>query len=270
MKASLLGLAMAAALIAAPAMAADMPMAAPTAPVPVWNWTGFYVGVNAGYGQNDPTGDRTCVNPAGIVFGAGCTLNIQGHVVKPGGALAGGTAGYNVQSGKVVFGIETDLQWSDIKASASVLIRPATPVCCYNAADNLNWFGTTRGRIGFLATPQLLAYATGGVIYGNESVVARTSFPVSGFNYPATGSSTRTGGVVGAGLEYAFTNSISAKVEGLYYDMGVLNVSFLCPAGATTCTPGYRESGVFAERGFLVRGGLNWHFNLAGPVVARY
>lgn len=267
MKASLLGLAMA--LIAAPAMAADMPMAASPAPVPVWNWSGFYVGVNAGYGQNDPTGDRTCINPAGVAFGVGCSQNIQSHIVRPAGALAGGTAGYNVQSGKIVFGIETDLQWSDIKASSNVLFRPAAPVCCFNASDNLSWFGTARGRIGFLATPQLLAYATGGVIYGNERVVATTSFPVAGFGYPASGSSTRTGGVVGAGLEYAFTSNVSAKVEGLYYDMGVLSVTFLCPAGATTCTPGFREGGVFAERGYIVRGGLNWHFNLAGPVVAR-
>jgi outer membrane immunogenic protein len=269
MKAGLLGLAIAAVLIAAPAMAADMPVAAPPAPVPAWNWTGFYIGVNAGYGQNDPTGDRTCINPAGIVFGAGCSQNIQGHAIRPAGALAGGTAGYNFQFDKIVLGIETDVQWSDIKASSSVLIRPAAPVCCFNASDNLNWFGTTRGRIGFLATPQLLAYATGGFIYGNENVVATTAFP-SGFAYPATGSSTRTGGVVGAGLEYAFTNNISAKVEGLYYDMGVLSVSFLCPAGATNCTPGYREGGAFSERGYMVRGGLNWHFNLAAPVAARY
>src|SRR5689334_19306937 len=79
------------------AYAADMAVKArPLPPAPVWNWTGFYVGVNAGYGQNDSTGDRTCFNPAGVFFGPGCTANIVGHTLQPSGALAGGTAGYNV------------------------------------------------------------------------------------------------------------------------------------------------------------------------------
>lgn len=251
------------------ASAADMPMKAPLPVAPVWDWTGFYIGLNGGYGQNDSTGDRTCINPAGVFFGGGCTPNIVGHVFTPSGALFGGTAGYNVQSGSFLYGVETDIQWSDIKASATVPIGLPTPVGNYIASDDLRWFGTVRGRVGVLAIPQLLVYATAGFIYGNESMVATTAFP-GGTTYPVNASSTRGGGVVGVGLEYAFTHSFSAKLEGLFYDMGTLRPSFLCPAGATTCTPGFNEGGSFAEQGFMVRGGLNWHFNLAGPIQARY
>jgi outer membrane immunogenic protein len=250
--------------------AADMPVKARPPVIPTWDWSGFYVGLNGGYGQNDSTGDRTCINPAGAFFGAGCTPNIVGHVFTPSGALFGGTAGYNIQAGSFLYGVETDIQWSDIKASATVPIGlAAAPSGVYIASDDLRWFGTLRGRIGFLPAPQLLIYATGGLIYGNENVAATTSFSPT-FGYPSAASSTRAGGVVGVGAEYAFTHDFSAKVEGLFYDMGTISPSFLCPAGATTCTAGFNEGGSFDAKGFIVRGGLNWHFNLAGPIQARY
>ena len=250
--------------------AADMPVKAPPPVAPVWSWTGFYVGLNGGYGQNDFTGDRTCINPAGAFFGSGCTPNIVGHVLTPSGALFGGTAGYNVQTGSFLYGFETDIQWSDIKASATVPVGlPAAPPGNYIASEDLRWFGTARGRIGVLPAPQLLVYATGGVIYGNENMVATTAFN-GGFTYPVAASSTRVGGVIGVGVEYAFTHNFTAKLEGLFYDMGTLYPGFLCPAGATTCSTGFNEGGAFSERGFIVRGGLNWHFNLAGPIQARY
>lgn len=273
MKKSIIGLIAIGALIAAPAMAADMgmPVKAPPAPVaPAYSWTGFYLGVEGGGGWNNATGERTCYNPAGVFFGPGCTPNAQGHVVSPSGGLFGGTAGYNLQSGSIVYGVETDIQWSDIKATSTVPIGLGAPAGTYTATDNLDWFGTARGRIGFLVTPQLLAYATGGVIYGNESLATTTVIFADGHIYPATASTTRAGGVVGGGLEYAFAGNLSAKIEGLYYDMGTVNLAFTCPAGATTCSPGYTEGGRFAEKGVIVRGGLNWHFNWGGPIATRY
>ena len=252
------------------ASAADLPMKAPPPVVPAWNWSGFYIGLNGGYGQNEFTGDRTCVDPAGnILFGRGCTPNIFGHVVRPSGGVFGGTAGYNVQSGSFLYGFETDIQWSGIRASNTVPIGVPVATGLYTASDDLRWFGTARGRIGVLPMPQMLFYVTGGVIYGNENMVATTAFP-GGTIYPVNASSTRAGGVFGVGLEYAFTHNVTAKLEGLFYDMGTVFPSFLCPAGAATCTPGFQEGGAFAERGFIVRGGLNWHFNLAGPVQAQY
>ena len=256
-------------LLGTPALAADMPVKAPPPPAPVWSWTGFYIGADAGYAWNQGTGGRTCVNPAGMAFGSGCTLNIENSIISQRGGLVGGEAGYNIQSGIFLAGIETDIQWSDIKASATAQLGSlASPTCCYLASANMDWFGTTRFRVGFLPTQSLLLYITGGAIYGHESVSGVTNFITSGFIYPATASTVRGGVIGGAGLEYAFNWNLSAKVEGLVYDMGNINAVFACPAGATTCTPGFREGGTFAARGVIARAGLNWHFG--GPVVANY
>jgi len=238
--------------------AADLVYKSPAPPT--GSWTGFYFGIDGGYGWNQRTGDRYCINPAGVLFGTGCSPNEVSSVFSPSGGLVGGEAGYNWQTGVVVTGMETDIQWSGIRASTVVPIATAIPGGTYTATDNLSWFGTTRGRIGFLATPQLLAYATGGIIYGRENVSALTT-PGNGFLYPSAASTTRAGGVVGAGLEYAFAANFSAKIEGLYYDMGTLTTTFACPAGATTCAAGYTEGGNFAVRGAILRGGLNLHFN---------
>jgi outer membrane immunogenic protein len=263
-----------AALIGTPALAADMPLKAPPAPVaPAWSWTGFYVGLNGGYGWNKSTGDSFCINPAGALGGIGCDTGVTG-VVRPHGGLFGGQIGYNWQSNSIVYGLETDIQWSGIKGTAS-----AVDLCCngipgpagiVTATSNLQWFGTFRGRLGVLASPNALLYVTGGLIYGHETVSNVLLFP-SGFNYPAAASSTRAGGTVGGGLEYAFTPTFSGKVEGLWYDMGHLSDTFTCPAGALTCAPGYTEGAKYNFSGAIVRGGLNWHFNLGGgPVAARY
>jgi len=259
MKKAVLGIIAIAAVIGTPALAADIALKAPPPPPPAASWTGFYIGIDGGSGFSDFTGDRTCVNPSGVSFGPGCTQNIVGAVVSPSGGLFGGTAGYNFQSGKVVYGIETDIQWSGIKASSTVSIGVPTPTGSYTATDNLNWFGTTRGRIGLLASPNLLLYGTGGVIYGQDSVTALTFFP-SGNNYPAAASTTRAGGVVGAGFEYAFAGHLSVKLEGLYYDMGTLNSSFTCPVGAPLSTVVFTEGGIFKISGAIMRAGLNWHF----------
>jgi outer membrane immunogenic protein len=134
----------------------------------------------------------------------------------------------------------------------------------------LRWFGTVRGRLGWLATPQLLLFATGGVIFGEQRLSAVTSFPAPAFfGYPASSSSTRAGGIGGVGAEYLFSKNWSAKIEGLYYDMGSQESTYTCPAGSASCTPGFREGGYFAERGYMIRAGVNWHFN-PGPVIAKY
>jgi len=270
MKRILFGIAAITAIIATPALAADMPLKAPPMPPAVWNWTGFYVGVDGGYGWNRSTGDNTDINPAGVVFGPGAG-GPTGTAVSPRGGLVGGEAGYNWQHGTFLFGVETDLQWSHIQQANTVnapccepaLASPAgTDLWSVNA--NLDWFGTTRGRIGFLPDPRLLLYVTGGAIYGEAKLTGNwfaSATPT--FSYPSAASSTRAGGVVGAGVEYALTQNLSAKGEVLFYDMGTLTSSFTCPAGATTCSPGYTAQGAFRVEGTMARVGLNYHF--VGP-----
>jgi outer membrane immunogenic protein len=232
-------------------------------PPPVFSWTGWYVGINGGYGWSNSTGDSFCITPGGALNGVGCDSPNTG-VVRPRGGFVGGQAGYNRQTNAIVYGIETDIHWSDIKSSNSV-----TDLCCnpgavptgiFNATSKLDWFGTFRGRLGVLATPKALLYVTGGLIYGHESTSALLTYTPTNF-YPNSASTTRAGGTVGAGLEYAFTPNLSGKVEGLWYDMGSLTSSFICPAGATTCTAGYTIGSTFKFSGEMVRGGLNWKFN---------
>jgi outer membrane immunogenic protein len=254
-------------LFATAASAADLPARtytkAPAIAAPIFSWTGFYVGVNAGGGWNDTTGDHFCTNPAGVVGGIGCSSAVNG-TLKPSGGLAGGQIGYNWQTGSLVLGAEADIQWSGIKASSSF------PVPCCNgfapdpnirgaSSQELRWFGTVRGRLGVAVAERGLLYGTAGLIYGEEAVAVAL---MGGINYAAAASSTRTGWTAGGGFEYAFTNNLTGKVEGLYYDMGKQTISFTSPF------TGYTVSGGFQYTGVMARAGLNWKFG--GPVVARY
>jgi outer membrane immunogenic protein len=262
MRKAFIALAAGAALVHSPALAADMVYNAPVSPPPpIWSWTGLYIGVDGGYGWNEKTGGSVCINPKGDVFGTGCTLP-SGPVTQPTGGLFGGEAGYNLQRGRIVVGIETDLQWSGIAGSGTALLsdllEPKTkilpgPVATYTATNSMDWFGTTRARIGVVNFEQLLLYATGGAIYAKETATA-TGVALPGHVpavFPATGATTRAGGIVGGGLEYAFNSALSAKIEGFYYDMGTLTAAFTCPGAGAMCTPGYAENGKFALRGSI-------------------
>lgn len=253
------------------AAAADMAVKAqiykapPPIVAPVYSWTGFYLGVNAGYGWSNRSGDISCIGPTGIPAGLGCLGDVT-ETLRPQGALAGGQVGYNWQSGMIVWGAEADLQWSGIKNSSSFFVPCCLPAQANptafssNATQDLRWFGTVRGRLGVAVAERGLLYGTAGLIYGEEAV--RYSLIGVATTYAASGSSTRTGWTAGGGFEYAFANNLRGKIEGLYYDMGSETISFVSPITA------YRESGTFRYNGTLVRGGLNWKFG--GPVVARY
>jgi outer membrane immunogenic protein len=253
------------AFVHSPALAADMAVAPVLPPPPVWSWTGFYIGADGGYGLNEDTGGSVCINPKGVVSGTGCWLP-SGPVTAPTGSLFGGEAGYNFQRGRIVVGIETDLQWSRIAGSGTAPLNLGgvlAPVATYTATNSMDWFGTTRARIGVVNFQQLLLYATGGAIYAKETATA-TGVALPGHvpaTFLATGATTRAGGIVGGGLEYAFTSALSAKAEGFYYDMGTLTAAFTCPGAGAMCTPGTTENAKFALRGSIWRAGLNWNFH---------
>jgi outer membrane immunogenic protein len=243
----LLGLALAA-IGAASAVAADLPARTYTkAPVvaPAYSWTGFYVGANAGYGwQNDPTvsfsgNDSVATGfTCGGLFGGTCPLPTAYNI---GGPLGGVQAGYNWQvNQKWLLGIEADIDAADINGTGT---NPGffvgnTPVT-FQDSQRIDWFGTIRGRAGFLAMPNLLLFGTAGFAYGRvrENTALNSSLPTSGaisnngvfvaFDCLAgpncfVGSSSRmaTGWTAGAGLEYAFWKNISLKAEYLYVNLG--------------------------------------------------
>jgi outer membrane immunogenic protein len=219
---------------------------APPAPPPS-GWTGFYIGVNGGWGFNQNTGDSEILG--------------FGNIVKPSGGLAGGQIGYNWQSGIVIYGVETDIQWADIKDSASATDDDGD---IYTASKKLDWFGTARGRLG--VTPwgdNALLYVTGGLIYGQEKVASSLVDGVTGETPFASVSSTRVGGTVGGGLEYRFTPALSGKIEALWYDLGSTTL------GLPTSDLGIVDSHYHFE-GAIVRAGLNFHFNVSEPFQEPY
>jgi outer membrane immunogenic protein len=206
------------------AAAADIPRrverAAPPVPyvAPMYNWTGFYVGINGGGGFG-----------TGSLSGRPSTGDFD-----TSGGLVGGTAGYNWQSNQIVWGLETDIDWSNIEGSRTC--RGGLHCEVRN-----EWLGTVRGRVGY-AMDRWMPYVTGGLAYGDVNARV-TGFPGR--------SDTRTGWTVGGGVEFALWAPWTAKVEYLYVDLG----DFACGRSCGAAAPDNVEF-----RSHIVRAGLNYRF----------
>jgi len=229
-----------------PALAADLPMHAPVVtkappPVaaPVFNWTGPYAGLHAGYGWG--SGDHA-VTLDGFLF-----LVPDGLPVDIDGWSAGGQIGYNWQSGNYVFGIEADISWADIEGFS------------YTVPDDdgyetkVDWFGTVRGRLGY-AVDRGLGYITGGLAYGR--IKAEMGDIDLNLNFdPSTGtardSGTKYGWTAGAGVEYAFAPNWTARIEYLYVDLGKFEFN------GTASNNGNPVRADIKTNFHLVRGGVN-------------
>lgn len=206
---------------ASPASAADMPRKAAPYYVAPFNWTGFYLGINGGYGWG--TSDWSSAVTSGSA--------------KPKGAIAGGTLGYNLQTGVWVWGLEADLAYSWVKGSDS----SGTGVCAGVGCETRNtYLATGRGRIGY-SFNRWLPYVTGGAAYGGIKMTPNTGLSET---------KSRLGWTLGGGVEYAFLGAWSAKLEYLYVDLGKAT----CSAG--TC--GIDTDVKFKES--IVRAGLNYRF----------
>ncbi|MGE0563853.1 MAG: outer membrane protein [Pseudolabrys sp.] len=181
------------------ANAADIPRyKAPAYVAPAhFSWTGFYVGVNVGYGF----GDSDWTSPA--------------ISLSPSGFIGGLTGGYNFQTGTWVWGLEADLNWADLKDDTACGASTCT--------TKTTWLGTARGRIGYAGWDRWLPYLTGGAAFG--SVKAERSL---------TGSESNTGfgWTLGAGLEYAVWSNWTVKAEYLYADLGKFDCNTPCGAVA--------------------------------------
>jgi outer membrane immunogenic protein len=246
MKKITLALAAATALISAPALAADlgrMPVKAPmVAPLPYFNWTGFYLGIQGGFGWGDL--ERTLVT-------TGATLSHE-----TSGGLLGGTVGYNWQAGTWVFGFEADYAWADIGRRLNDCFGVVGVVC----SSALESFGTARLRIGG-AWDRVMIYGTGGFAFGDHAL--RITDTVTGLSVAR--SDFAVGWTAGGGIEWGFAPGWSLKAEALYFDLELDRLS--------TATLGVVDPvGIDARHtGVIVRGGINYRFNWGGPgVVASY
>jgi outer membrane immunogenic protein len=231
--------------MALPAFAADLPQReyakAPVAmALPVYDWTGFYIGANGGYGSN-----RACWGS----FGNG--LIPKGCNSKSGG-MFGGQGGYRWQAGPLVFGLEAEGDWANLRASLpSVFVAGGTD------SAKVTSVGLFTGQIGYAANAALF-YLKGGAALANNNFLVQNAAGTG--LYYAT--SHKLGATVGVGFEYGFTPNWSAGIEYDRLMMGNANNSFSVPAGAAAVT------NTISQNIDMVTVRVNYKFG--GPVVARY
>src|SRR6476619_6615001 len=203
--------------MAAPATAADMPYKAPPpAPyvAPIYNWTGFYIGGNGGWGQS-----HSCVDfldATGVAFAQGCG-NRSGGVV-------GGQIGYRWQAGQWVFGLEAQGDWADLSNTRQSVLFPQ-----FFTRTKNDGIGLFTGQIGYAWNASLL-YVKGGAAVTSNSL----SILDSNTGIEVVGSSTRWGGTVGVGWEYGFAPNWSLGIEYDHLFMGDANNSFTARTNVAT------------------------------------
>jgi outer membrane immunogenic protein len=263
----------AATALAASALAADLPSRRPppqmyVPPPPIFTWSGFYVGVNAGAAFR--ADNNNGFNNAVFAFG-GAAPFIPGFLGTTNNNtsnlhfIGGGQAGFNWQINQFVLGVEADGQ------ALGRSNNNAFGGFGNNGGSSVSFLGTARARLG-VAFDRFLVYGTGGLAYGNTGW-PNTVFGLNGAGAPAlftnfgSSSNIRLGYVAGAGVEYAFTRNFTAKVEYLYTDLGRTTRTYFDP----TTGGGFAFSN--RERNHIIRAGLNYKFDWWGvpaPVLARY
>ena len=249
----ILGAALSTMLLCATAHAADLPQAQPykAAPVPapmMYNWSGFYIGANAGYGWSGQCIDVTAVNGLPGVFAEGCK--------NAGGGLIGGQAGYRWQAGQFVFGLEAQGDWANIRNTRVSLLNGANTY-----RSTLNGLGLFTGQIGYAAN-EVLFYVKGGAAVGSQDFGLYNTLSGAGLVYA---SRTRWGGVVGAGIEYGLTQNWTVGLEYDYLwrvsDSNTWLTPTLAPAITSLTTNTKTDVNMLTLR-------VNYKFG--GPVVAKY
>jgi len=258
------------AFFAGPALAADLPPAYPTKAPPMviaaTNWTGFYVGLNGGYGFGDNDGSVDGGGPSVLegytsggkttTFGTPVALGNwttpSGFQHNDTGGVFGGQLGYNWQTGPLVFGAEADFQWSGIKGDQtingappfSLAIPPAfgtlTNTGVASQSTSLDWFGTVRARVGLSPFSNMLFYGTGGLAFGHikgeTNITDNIAFTSAGGGFNATASFAQSGGIdetkigwaAGLGAEYRFGQS-GWSVGGEWLHLGFGDVTYALP-----------------------------------------
>jgi outer membrane immunogenic protein len=251
------------------AIAADLPAekgppAYEPPPPPPPTWTGFYVGVNGGYG-----GDRFDY-PFGINDPALPAAGINGAAsLTSGGGLAGGQIGFNYQfaGSNFVAGLEADADWTDIRGNLGINATAGGTTLSANAGSELEYLGTVRARFGY-AWDNILPYVTGGFAYGEDKSYYNLSATPGGFAVNGAKYNNHDGWTVGAGLEYKITQNLTFKTEYLYVDLGSRSLLSVPLGGGAAFNLNEHPTAN------IVRAGFNYLFDFAPPpappVVAKY
>lgn len=260
----LLVMAAAAVVAGTPAFAADLPPAPPlykappmvTAPM---NWTGFYIGGDVGgaWSHSDSSW-------FGLPSAAAFTVNPTGGSNDGSGFAGGVHLGYNYQFAPAwVAGIEGDWTWTDAGGSNSqawTAFGTGVPIGGGSAttlSSTVDWLASVRGRLGYLVTPSVLAYATGGAAWGRVHDSATAADPVAGYLASTSFGTTADGWVVGGGVEWAMTRNWSLRGEYLYYRL-YSGQTAIVPAAGFPANPSSFSFGDTSVS--VVRAGLSYKF----------
>ena len=211
-----------------------------------WTWSGLYVGGTIGYGAGKSSTDTAFSDPAS---GAGLFASSASRALD--GAIGGAQAGYNWLAGGVLLaGIEGDLNYSGQRAKFNAacpgdVCNPAligvvddpSVIAQFEQGQKLEWFATLRSRLGVVATPDAIAYITGGLAVG-EVMTAGTALGFDGNGNPVntivSSHNTKAGYAVGGGIEGRLAGNWTAKIEYLYLDLGTVTTIPAPAQGATT------------------------------------
>ncbi len=277
------------------ASAADLPRKAPAytppPPPPPYNWTGFYVGGNVGYGWATADNDLSISQPEDPVPNPLVATLSGTDSTKVKGVIGGVQAGYNWQfNPNWLLGVEADFQASGQKGTtlygATIIITPPSGVgnnpATVTDTNKLDWFGTARGRLG-VTSDRWLVYATGGLAYGQVKVSGNAQ-PANNIGNLANApivwdqSTTKVGWTIGAGVENALSGNWRWKIEYLYVDLGSVTANAsggvgtiannppgncYAAVGAPGCIPmNVPASGTITSKlvDNIVRVGINYHF----------
>ena len=266
------------AALATTAMAADLPSRrvapAPYVAVPVFTWTGFYIGANAGYIFSDQGSINTFGNngPAAgpsTIFNVAIGARPPVARLDPEGFTGGGQVGYNYQFGNVVVGLEADAAYTDFAQTRGFL---GTTGAISQFRTDMSFLGTVRGRLGY-AYDRVMVYGTGGFAYGDvQHTGAFFATPAAGgtgvTQFFGGRSRMETGWTAGGGIEYALptnfslfnSSAVTLKAEALYYDLGRSSIVVGDTGFAPAATRGQSYTSRFDNTGVIARAGLNFKF----------
>ncbi|WP_170182081.1 outer membrane beta-barrel protein [Phreatobacter stygius] len=237
------------------ARAADPPALPALPPAGGTPWAGPYLGVH--FGGIGGSGGSGVTGIPDVNWAGGDPAVPAAHQARSAGFIGGGQIGAHIRIGPVVLGLEQDFSVTTLSPGngASGMVSAGLPYAS-SFRQKLDWLATTRLRLGVTPTERLLLYVTGGLAYGQVNVTSSVALPdvtVAGADRDL-----RVGWAAGAGLDYALTQTLSARLEYLYYDLGGTALfGFASPAVPLATTTR------FGLTGHILRAGLNYRLDPA-------
>jgi outer membrane immunogenic protein len=239
------------------ANAADMsaPVYKAPPPPPPPSWTGFYVGLSAGYSWGRWNGDLTFDPGTGPLP----VFDPSNRTISANGWLGGAQAGFNYQLGSWVLGLESDVSWTSLKG-ANTFVTSAG-FMAWNISNRLDWFSTVRGRAGY-AIDKFLIYATGGGAFGqtnSNEIVTQVLPPL--VTAVASVRENHVGWTAGGGVEWLYSRNLSFKLEYLRVDLGSAPYRFIGTVVVAVPPMPHTTDSFPADLAFqIVRAGVNYRF----------